>query len=118
MSKVAIYRPVSLLSIMSKLMKSVVESRLTKFVVERGILSVNQFGFRKNLGTTDQLSHAGLQHKLRIQGVKGNSLKWIASYLEDRQSAAVVAGSVPLCFPFELEFPRADLLAPSFLVVC
>ena len=39
----------------------------------------------------DRVSHTGLLHKLRIiQGVDGNLSKWIRSYLEDRQLAAVV----------------------------
>ena len=49
------YRPVSLLSIISKVMESIVIRQLLNFLESRGVLSPRQFGFRKGLSTTDLL---------------------------------------------------------------
>lgn len=50
------YRPVSLLSILSKVMESIVNQRLTSFLEKHGLLSKHQFGFRGGMGTADLLT--------------------------------------------------------------
>lgn len=47
------YRPISLLSVISKLLEKVVNKRLVKFVESHGLLSPRQFGFRHNKSTED-----------------------------------------------------------------
>lgn len=49
------YRPISLLSALSKLFEKLILNRLVKFVDERNILLPEQFGFRKGHSTTHQL---------------------------------------------------------------
>ena len=46
------YRPISLLSIFSKIMEKLMHKRLYNFLQEHNILFDNQFGFRKNNSTT------------------------------------------------------------------
>ena len=46
------YRPVSVLSIFSKLLERVMYNRLLNFLNKYNILSINQFGFRKNHSTS------------------------------------------------------------------
>ena len=51
------YRPVSVLSIFSKLLERVMYNRLLNFLNKYNILSINQFGFRKNHSTSLALIH-------------------------------------------------------------
>ena len=55
------YRPVSLLSILSKVMESIVNRSVVNFLERENVLSAHQFGFRRRLGTADLLTL--LQHK-------------------------------------------------------
>ena len=50
------YRPISLLSMLSKLFERVLTARLTSFVNQRHLLPNVQFGFRKKLSTVAQLA--------------------------------------------------------------
>ena len=50
------YRPISLLSTLSKIIEKVVKKRLSKYLQENNIISNNQFGFREGMGTTDAIA--------------------------------------------------------------
>lgn len=50
------YRPISMLSIFSKILEKVVKKRLLDFLDENKFFSAHQFGFRENHGTEDALS--------------------------------------------------------------
>lgn len=50
------YRPISLLPIMSKVMEAIVNRQLMNFLERHSILSSNQFGFRRNIGSHDLLT--------------------------------------------------------------
>ena len=43
------YRPISVLSVFSKILEKIIFTRISNFVVQNNILSDNQFGFRHNL---------------------------------------------------------------------
>ena len=45
------YRPISLLPFFSKILERLLHNRLYNFLTEHNILSMNQFGFRKNYST-------------------------------------------------------------------
>ena len=47
------YRPISLLSTLSKIFEKVLSTQYLSFIDKHNLLSNNQFGFRKNLNTTD-----------------------------------------------------------------
>ena len=49
------YRPITLLSCISKLLTSVLNARLNKFLDENNILNENQAGFRKHHSTSDHI---------------------------------------------------------------
>ena len=49
------YRPISLLSIVSKVLERIVFNHLNDFIAEHEIISTNQFGFRKYHSTVQQL---------------------------------------------------------------
>ena len=51
------YRPISLLSVFSKIMEKIVASRLLSFLDTNGILSKWQFGFRSGHSTAHPMVH-------------------------------------------------------------
>ena len=50
------FRPVSLLPILSKVFESIVNTQLVNYLDHHRLLSENQYGFRKRLGTSDLLT--------------------------------------------------------------
>ena len=50
------YRPISLLSFLSKLLERIIASRLTSFITQNHLLPDFQFGFRKKHSTVSQLA--------------------------------------------------------------
>ena len=50
------YRPVSLLSVVSKVMETITNRQIMNFLESNSILSTRQFGFRRGLGTSDLLT--------------------------------------------------------------
>ena len=50
------YRPVFLLSILSKVMESIVNRSVVNFLERENVLSAHQFGFRRGWGTADLLT--------------------------------------------------------------
>lgn len=51
-SSVSNYRPISTLTDFNKLLEKIIHTRLTDFLLQKSILSINQFGFRKKVNTT------------------------------------------------------------------
>ena len=49
------YRPISILSILSKLLEKIIANQLTEFLENNKLLSPTQHGFRKNLSTETAL---------------------------------------------------------------
>ena len=106
------YRPISLLIVWSKIFERVVVNRILNYLEEHSYINENQFGFRKKHSTIDavaklvkvvrdsklkmelivfllditkafdSIDHI-LLHKLDRYGIRGNSLKWIESFLTD-----------------------------------
>lgn len=50
------YRPISLLSIFSKILEKIVNKRLTTYIEKNGLLSPRQFGFRRHRSTEDAIT--------------------------------------------------------------
>ena len=46
------YRPISLLSQLSKILENIFHNRMMSFIEEKNILYVSQYGFRKNMSTS------------------------------------------------------------------
>ncbi|KAG6457057.1 hypothetical protein O3G_MSEX010099 [Manduca sexta] len=55
------YRPISLLSVFSKLLEKLINKRLTSFLDSNGLLSENQYGFRR-LKSTEDAVHKLVTH--------------------------------------------------------
>ena len=50
------YRPISLLTSLSKIFVKLLHRRITKFLVKHKLLSPNQFGFRQNLSCINAIA--------------------------------------------------------------
>ena len=70
------YRPVSLLSAVSKVMEAVVNKAIMKFFENQKILSAHQFGFRPGLGTADLLTR--LHHEWSLTAGLGGAVRILA----------------------------------------
>ncbi|CAB3228852.1 unnamed protein product [Arctia plantaginis] len=47
------YRPISVLPSLSKILEKIINTRLKKYLEEKDIISINQYGFRSNRSTND-----------------------------------------------------------------
>ena len=110
------YRPISILSVFSKLFEKLVHRRLVSYLCRKRILYAKQFGFRPGYSTYmalldfcdrianafenkefvvgifldlskafDCISHDILLEKLNYYGVRGITLEWFKSYLQNRK---------------------------------
>ena len=70
------YRPVSLLSVISKVMETIINMQITNYFEGNSLLAANQFGFRRNLGTADALT--GLHHSWASSIGRGGAARVLA----------------------------------------
>jgi hypothetical protein len=112
------YRPISLLSVISKCMERCVYKHIHNHLLDNDILTTCQSGFTKGDSAVNQLInitndfgkevgvffcdiskafdrfwHTGLIHKLQQSGISGNLLKWFQNYLYGREQRVVINGS-------------------------
>ena len=97
------YRPVSLLSLFSKVFKKLVNNRIVDHIEKYGLFSDFQYGFRSFRSSAFNRSaatravafdiskvfvrvwHAGLLHKLKSYGILGQIFGLIFSFLSNRR---------------------------------
>ena len=94
-SKPEHYRPISLLPQFSKLLEKLIKVRILKFLNKFNIISDTQYGFRKNVSTSDALSDVIETVNLNLEHLNNCAivsidlckvdLKLLESYLKDRQ---------------------------------
>ena len=135
------YRPISLLSVVSKVLERIVHTRLYKHLEKH--LPPHQSGFRKHDGTELQLTrlvheisarrdggqaviacffdlskafdrvwHEGLLAKLEHFGVAGPALSWLASYLSGRRQRVQVSDTMSGWLRVPAGVPQGSVLGP------
>jgi len=140
------YRPISLTSVICKLLERVILKRLWKLVGHR--INRLQFGFRGGCSTLDALLrlqhqifaafdkrehlsvcfldiskafdrtwHAGLLHKLAKIGVTGNAWRWCRAFLSDRKIRVVHDGQFSDWFSINAGVPQGSVLSPFLFLV-
>ena len=137
------YRPISLLVVWNKIFERVVFNRIFNYLEEHSYINENQFGFRKKHSTIDAVAKLFevrdsklkteliaflldikkafdtidqdiLLHKLDRYDIRGKSLKWIESFLTDRQQCVENENAFLIGAKLNVMF----LKAPSWDLYC
>lgn len=142
------YRPVSLTSIVCKLLEHIIHSSVMKHFDQNEVLCDNQHGFRKKrscetqlLSTVqeiasstakgkqvdiilldfakafDKVPHSRLLYKLEYYGVRGNTRKWIESFLSHRSQQVILDGVTSDKVKVISGVPQGTVLGP-LLFLC
>ena len=145
-AEVTNYRPISLLSVVSKVQERIVHQRLYTHIEPH--LPADQSGFRSKDSTELQLSrlvheisasrdsgqavsacffdlskafdrvwHAGLLAKLEHLGVRGIALTWLTSYLTRRRQRVKVGSALSSWKSIPAGVPQGSVLGPLLFLV-
>ena len=141
------YRPVSLLSVVSKVFEELVNNRIVDHLEKCGLFSDFQYGFRSCRSTADLLTvvsariarafnrsgtqavaldtstafdrvwHAGLLHKLKSYGISGQIFGLISSFLSNRRLRVVLDGKSSQKYPVHGGVPQGSILGPTLFLL-
>ena len=140
-AKIRNYWPISLLCILSKVVKKLIYNFHIRFCQQIHTslpisLALSKagpaFGLFNNImnatdGSTsvdvmhldfckayDSVSHTKLLHKLHTYGVSGKLWNWFKSYLHDRQQCVRVGNTISRCLPVLSGIPQAVFWGPCY----
>jgi retron-type reverse transcriptase len=65
----------------------------------------------------DRVWHEGLIYKLKGHGIKGTLLKWIQSYLKDRQQRVIINGAKSEWGSIKAGVPQGSVLGPLLFLI-
>ena len=142
------YRPISLLSSISKILEKFVANQLVNHLEYNKLIYHHQYGFQRNKSTVhnllnlanfvakeinekklvvgvfldlkkafDVVDHDILLKKLEYLGIRGDSLKWFASYLEGRTQLVEIDGELSSSRKLDISIFQGSILGP-ILFIC
>ncbi|CAH2098975.1 unnamed protein product [Euphydryas editha] len=140
------YRPISILSVIGKVLESIVQKRIYFHIAP--YLDFNQHGFRPCKSTTsnlvsyisdiaeivdsagevhaiytdfrkafDLVNHKLLMLKTEYMGIHGSLLRWCESYLENRSQLVAVNGFMSYEIQVPSGVPQGSHLGPTFFLI-
>ena len=137
------YRPVSLLSVVSKVFEKLVNNTIVDHLEKCGLFSDFQYGFRSSRSTAnlltvsdriarafnrsgatrpvaldickafDRVWHAGLLHQLKSYGISGQIFGLVSSFLSNRWLQVVLDGKSSQEYPVNAGVPEGSILGPT-----
>ena len=140
------YRPISLLSVLSKLLEKAAYEQIYNYFEEHFLTNV-QFGFRKGHETQhcianflnniysnknkqyhgavfidlrkafDTVPHNILLEKLNYYGFDCNALGWISDYLSGRFQATDIEGNISNLLEISVGVPQGSILGPLLFLI-
>ena len=140
------YRPISLLSIFSKIIEKYIEKSFRDFLINKNILSEMQFGFKANHSTIDTLisiksdlsvsmnknmktvlmtfdlkkAFDCVDHKILISKLKkiceNTTLSWFELYLQNRYTFVSFNKKLSTPKPINISVPQGGCLAPLLFI--
>ena len=123
-----IYRPASLLSVVSKVFEKLVNNRIVGHLEKCGLFSDFLYGFRSSRSTADLLTvvsdriarafnRFGLLHKLKFYGISGQIFGLISSFLSNRRLRVVLNGKSSQEYPVNVGVPQGSILSPTLFLL-
>ena len=142
------YRPISIISVMSKVFEKYVNDHIVRYLEDNKIISDTQYGFRQKRSTGDLLNyvshlwslaidnygetfaialdiskafdmvwHENLLLKLETYGFNSDTIRWIRSFLNNRQISVVVDGFSSAPKLINAGVPQGSVLSPTLFLL-
>jgi len=118
------YRPVSCLSVASKVLEKIVCDQVTHYMESHKLLPENQHGFRQKRflvwdlsAAYDTLCPTLFCEKLKIYGFDNNACKWFMSFLTGRSHRVKIGTSISESVKLKSGVPQGGILSPIIFII-